>query len=536
MIRRAETFLPGHFMRKRFAVQGSWALALGLALLAAAPAFSAEVRLGLKGRITAIDPHFDNLASNRALSRHIFETLVVSDDGQRLRPGLAEAWRAVEETVWEFNLRRGVRFHDGTMFTADDVVFSINRVPNVPESPASFARHTRHIASMEKADAFTIRFKTDEPYPLLPHDLAQVSMLSVKAADGKTTAEIDAGDGALGTGPYRYLEWRRGAPAVLVRNNDYWGQEPVWDQVTVRTIASDGARLEALRAGEVDIIDSVPPALQKSFKKRGPFRLVRGISNRVICLFVDSNRQKSPFVTGVRKGNPLRDARVRKAISLAIDRNAVVKKVMARNAVPAGQLVAEGFFGHSRNLKPDKQDLRRAKRLLARAGYRRGFGLTLHAPNNRYLNVNGLAKTLAKGLTRIGIRTELDTKPRNIFFPLAAKREFSLLLAGWSAETGEASAGLSALLATRTPRERMGAQNFGGYSNRRLDTTLHAALRTMDEEKRERLLQEATEIAIRDYGLIPLHFERNTWALRKGLKLTPRTDGATLAMNVAPAP
>ena len=494
---------------------------------------AAEVKLGVKGRISAIDPHFDNLAGNLSLSRHLFDTLVRMDEAQRLRPGLAEAWRIVDDSVWEFKLRRGVRFHDGGPFTADDIFFSINRISGLPNSPGGFAAYTRRIASMEKVDAHTIRFKTDGPYPLLPYDLARVAILSARAADGKTTAQLNAGEGAVGTGPYRYLSWEPGKQAVLERNEVYWGDDPEWERVIVRSVPSDEARVEALTKGEVDLIDAVPPSLQKGFRKRRKFTLVRGVSNRVICLFLDSRRNRSPFVTGTRSKNPLKNVRVRQAISLALDRERIAKKVLAGNGVPARQFVAEGVIGHLSALKAEKPSLRTAKRLMARAGYRRGFGLTLHAPGDRYLQEMALAGAVAAALKKIGIRAKLEVKPPNIFFPLAARREFSLLLAGWSLEGGEASAALRDLLATPTPAGEMGARNFGGYSNRRLDTLLAAAMKSMDQGRRESLLREATEIAIKDYAVIPLFFERNTWAVRKGLRFTPRADGATLAMNLS---
>ncbi len=226
---------------------------------------------------------------------------------------------------------------------------------------------------------------------------------------------------------------------------------------------------------------------------------------------------------------------MRKAISKAINRAAIVDKVMEGQAVAAGQLLAEGMFGTTKNLKVEPFDADGARKLLAEAGYPDGFGLTIHAPNNRYVNDAKIAQAVAQMLTRVGIVTKVEAMPSATFFPQATDLKFSLMLVGWSSGTGEASSPLKALLATYNKDKGYGTANRGRYSNARVDALLEEALATVDDLKREALLQRATEIAINDTGIVPLHFQVNLWAMRNGLAYLPRTDENTLAYKFRPA-
>jgi peptide/nickel transport system substrate-binding protein len=231
--------------------------------------------------------------------------------------------------------------------------------------------------------------------------------------------------------------------------------------------------------------------------------------------------------------NPLKDARVRRAISKAINRPAIVAKVMEGNAIAAGQLLPDGFFAVSPNLKPEKYDPEGAKKLLAEAGWGDGFGLTIHGPNNRYVNDAKICQAVAQMLTRVGIKTKVDTMPKNVFFPRGTKLEFSFMLVGWGSGTGEPSSPLGALLHTYDKESGFGGTNRGRFSNKEMDAALEEALRSVDREKHKALLIKATEIAMRELGIIPLHYQVNIWALRKGLTYKARTDGYTLAYDIS---
>ena len=260
-----------------------------------------------------------------------------------------------------------------------------------------------------------------------------------------------------------------------------------------------------------------------------------------IYLHLDSGREKnSPFVTDAAgrpmEANPLRDARVRKALSKLIDRDAIVSRIMEGQAQPAGQLLPEGYFGTSKKLRPDRYDPEGAKKLLAEAGYPNGFGVTLHTPNNRYINDEKIAQAVAQFLTRNGIPTKVDAMPSGVFFSRGSKLEFSFLLAGWGAETGETSSPLRSLLATFDPKLGMGASNRGRFSDAGLDALIQTALGTIDDTKRGMMLAAASEKAIGEQmGLVPVHYEVSTWATRKGIAYRARADQYTLAFDVRPA-
>ena len=507
------------------------------AVLLAGNVGAADLRVGLKLEPSSIDPHYHNLGPNNSAARHIFDRLVHTNEKQQLGPGLAVSWKPLSDTVWEFKLRQGVKFHDGSPFTADDVLFTFERAPNVEASPSSFALYTKG-KTLKKIDDLTIHITTERPYPLMPNDVSTINIISKKHGEGAKTADYNSGKAAIGTGPYKFVEWVPGDRLVLEKNPDYWGEKAAFDHVVIKPINSDPTRVAALLAGDVDMIDLVPTADIGHLKTNPEVVLSQGVSNRVIYLHLDHDRDDSPFVTGTGGKNPLKDVRVRKAISKAINRPAIVEKVMEGIAIPAGQLLPEGFFGVSPNLKVEAYDPEGAKKLLAEAGWGGGFGLTLHGPNDRYINDDKIAQAIGQMLTRVGIEAKIETMPRSVYFSRASRGgpnktpEFSFILVGWGAGTGEASSPLKSLLHTYDKARGFGASNRGRYSNPEVDKIIEDALATVDDAKREKLLQKATEIAINDLGIIPLHYQVNTWATRPGLAYTPRTDEATLLMNV----
>jgi peptide/nickel transport system substrate-binding protein len=306
----------------------------------------------------------------------------------------------------------------------------------------------------------------------------------------------------------------------------------------LRLLTSDPSRVAALLAGDVQAIENVPTADMAQLAKNSSFGVFRTVSNRVIYLHIDSNRDKSPFVTDKAgkplDANPLKDVRVRRAMSKAINRQAIVERVMEGLAIPAGQLLPDGMYGVHPAIKPDAYDAEGAKKLLAEAGYPDGFGLTIHAPNNRYVNDEQIAQAVAQMLTRVGIATKVEAMPANVFFTRGSKLDFSFLLVGWGSDTGEVSSPLKSLLATFNKDKGMGTANRGRYSNPKLDQVLSQALVTVDDTKREKLLQEAVAIAMNDVGVIPTHFQVNTWAARKGISYTPRSDERTHAHAFIP--
>jgi len=504
----------------------------------AVEAFAANLTIGLGADVTALDPHYHNVTPNNNVASHIFGYLVQRNEKSQLEPGLATEWKAIDPLTWEFKLRRGVKFHDGSDFSAADVVASIERVPTVVNSPSPFTAFTKQIKEMVVVDPYTIRFRTATPYPLMPSDMTQVVMISRSAAKA-TTDDFNSGKAAIGAGPYKLVRYAKGDRIELARNDAYWGGPTPWEKVTLRILPQDASRVAALLSGDVQAIENVPTTDVAQLRKDKRLTTYRIVADRLIFLHMDSDRDGSPFVTD-KAGkplakNPLKDPRVRKAISKSINRQAVVEKVMEGEAIPSGQLVADFLFGATKNLKPEPYDPEGAKKLLKEAGYPDGFGLTIHAPNNRYVNDAKIAQAVAQMLSRVGIETKVVAMPSSTFFTQATDLKFSFMLVGWSTGTGEASSALKALLMTYNREKGYGTANRGRYSNPKVDLLTEDALQTVDDVKREAYLQRATELAINDTGIVPLHFQVNLWATRDGITYVPRVDEYTLAWKFKPA-
>jgi len=286
-----------------------------------------------------------------------------------------------------------------------------------------------------------------------------------------------------------------------------------------------------LLAGDVDAIEDVPSQDLGTVRTSGRATLVSAVSNRVMYLHMDQARQQSPFSAAADGKNPMVDVRVRRALSMAINREALVDRIMEGEGIPTGQLVPEGYFGHVPGLKPVAFNPEGAKKLLAEAGYGDGFKLTFHASNDRYPNDAKIAQAIGQMFTRIGVATEVVTMPGAVYFPRASKLEFSLIMGGAAVETGEASGVLGPLLATFGPTK--GAGNRGRYSSPAFDAAFDAALTTVDDAKREELLRKAMQTGMDDVGVIPLFFMVKTWGLRNGLAMKARADGYTLAELIA---
>ena len=285
------------------------------------------------------------------------------------------------------------------------------------------------------------------------------------------------------------MRYVKGDRIELARNDAFWGGPTPWEKVTLKILPQDATRVAALLSGDVQAIENVPPTDVAQLRKDKRLAVYRIVADRLIYLHMDSDRDATPFVTD-RAGrplakNPLKDPRVRRAISKAINRQAIVEKVMEGEAIPSGQLVAEFLFGATKSLKVEPYDPEGAKKLLAEAGYPEGFGLTIHAPNNRYVNDAKIAQTVAQMLSRVGIDTKVVAMPSSTFFTQASDLKFSFMLVGWSTGTGEASSALKALVMTWNRDKGFGTANRGRYSNAKVDALTEDALQTVDDVKRE---------------------------------------------------
>ena len=514
--------------------------AIGFAL-AASPALAQTATIAVGAPVTSIDPHYHQLSPNNAVSDTIFDRLVNTDDRARMIPGLATEWRAVEPTVWEFKLRPNVRFHNGNAFTADDVAFTLARLPNVPNSPSSYAAYARPITRVEIVDPLTIRFHTAEPYPLLPLDMTNVRIIDKETAENATTEDFNALRAAVGTGPYRAVSHRNGDRIEFERFDGYWGERAPFQRIHYRMITNDAARTAALLAGDVDLIDQVPTSDLGNLRRNASVRLSETVGLRLIFLGLDHLRganENSPYITdnnGQPLGrNPLADVRVRRALSMAIDRRAIVDRIMEGAAVPANQFLPEGVFGFVADLPAPAFDPDGAKRLLAEAGYPNGFRITLNGPNDRYINDSRIIQAVGQMWTRIGVRTAVEAQPWTTFVGRAGRSEYSAFLIGWGSNP-DGSHPLRNILATVSRERGWGASNRGRYSNPQVDNLLLQSLSELDEAKRERLVVDAMRIAMTDVGVIPMHIQTNIWAVRRGFDHAARNDELTRAQDLRPA-
>jgi peptide/nickel transport system substrate-binding protein len=513
----------------------------GAALLISVCGASAQtLRMGVGAQITSTDPHFHNISPNNAFASMVFDNLLETDDRARLIPALAESWRPVGEDTWEFTLRRGVRFHNGSDFTAEDVAFTFERIPTVLNSPGSFRTYTQGVRAVEVVDSHTLRLRTNGPAPLVPTDLAQVPMLDRQTHQGATTEDFNTGRVAIGTGPFRMVSHRPGERIELHRNDGYWGQRAAWQVVDYRMITNDTSRSAALLAGDVDFIDQVPTTDTDRLRRDARIVLSEIDSMRFVYFALDHMRDgPSPFITDndgrPLPRNPMKDVRVRRALSLAIDRAAIVSRIMEGAATATTQVMPPGAFGFVPDLPTPAADPEQARRLLAEAGYPNGFRITLHGPNDRYPNDARIAQAVGQMWTRIGVRTQVDVAPFATFVARASRQEFSAFLVSWGSSTGEPMAGLRSVAATFDRARGTGAVNRGRYSNAAFDEALQRAGRELDDRRRETLLQQATRIVIEDAGIIPTHLQKNVWAMRQGFAHTPRVDERTRAQDVRQA-
>ncbi|KGE10225.1 ABC transporter substrate-binding protein [Burkholderia gladioli] len=539
-------------MRARFSRHAPRAIAAALAAAfaitcPAAPATTAaaapmrEITLALASEPASLDPLFSRTQNNMQAAENMFERLISQDANLQVRPGLAQSWRNLDATTWEFHLRAGVRFSDGSPLSADDVAWSLRRAAHVPNSPAPFSGAVANIARIEVVDPLTLRIVTKTPSPAFVEQVGLVYIESRRAGEGHPSADYRQPAVAVGTGPYRLVRWTPGDRLVLERNPYYWGRRPDFDRATLRYVANDAARLSALISGSVDLIDNVPPVTLDRLRHTRGLQLFSGPSARLVYLALDGSRAQSPFVhvaAGTQAAtNPLRDVRVREAISKMIDRDAIARHLLGGAALPAAQIVPPGIGGYDPRLVPDALDPAGARRLLAEAGYPHGFRLTLHSSNDRFTSDGDLGQVLGQMLARGGIQVDdVITQPYNVYAGAAAKRAYSAFVFSFGNTTSDSAIALTNVIASHSSAAGTGAFNRTRYSNPRVDALLQAAARSFDVAARNRLLAEAADLAFHDYAIVPLYFPVAYWAARDDLIFRPNQSERTSLLYVETRP
>jgi len=514
-------------------------LAALVAVLAAASANLAPLeaksfRWANDGDANSMDPYARNESFLLSLVLNIYEPLVRRDTALKLEPSLATEWRQTAPTVWRFALRQGVRFHDGSPFSADDVVFSYRRVTT---GGSNLKGNLATSKGVRKIDDFTVEFDTDGVDPIFPEQLTNWAIMSrawaernnaTVAADLTKNEESFATRNANGTGPFMLRLREPDVKTVLVPNPDWW-DTPRHNitEATFFRIGNDATRVAALLSGEVDFVYTVPPQDQERLARTPGLKLVHGPELRIIYLSFDQLRVEltdSP----VKGKNPFKDRRVRQAFYQAIDIEAIKSRVMRNQSVPTGALIASNVNGYapemSRRAAPF--DPAAARKLLVDAGYADGFEVALDCPNDRYVNDEAICTAVVAMLARIGIKVNLNAQTRARFFAKVNTPGFntSFYLLGWTPSTYDAHNVLINLVHSRDATRSRGQFNNGGYSNLEVDRLTDLVASEIDKARRQEMISRAFRLLAEDFGYIPLHQQAIVWAMKRNIDVVQQAD------------
>jgi len=519
---------------------------LCLALILPVAAHAATFRWSSQGDYLSADPHAQNEGLNNLINNEVFERLTARAKDLALIPSLATSWEAVSPTVWRFHLRKGVKFHDGTPMTADDVVFSFERA-QMPSS--NFKVFAVPLGKARKVDGHTVEIELPRPTPagVVLENVNAVNIASkawcekhrvVKPQDFKTGEETYASNHANGTGPYTLVKRESEVVTILRKNPGWWGLtegkgdrrfEGNADEVVYRPIKSNATRMAALVSGELDLV--LDPSLQDIPRlKRDPYvRIIEGPENRVIFLVMDQASDELK-VSSVKGRNPLKDVRVRKALYQAIDVEAIRSQVMRGLSVPTGAMIPAPASVFP-ELEPRLlgHDPAAAKKLLAQAGYPGGFELGLLCPNDRYVNDERICTAISSMLAKVGVRVKLSTLPRAQFFQQVDQLNITMHLYGWGGAAVDPGFTLTPVLHGRDGKGK-GDFNSGRYDDPELDRLIDAIETEMDPAKRRAMMRDAFKRVRDNVYVIPLHRQMIPWAARANVKVVHRPDNVVEAL------
>ena len=506
------------------------------ALLACGAAFGQNLAIGFADPVSSLDPELNNHAGDRSLALHFWDSIIAARDGGKLDATLAASWRALDDKTWEFKLKPDIKWQDGVPFTADDIVFSFQRARNVPGSVATYAGSLRTVESTTAKDAHTVIIKTTTPNPMLPQDIASIYVVSKHIGEKSRTEDYNSGKAMIGTGPYKFVSYVPGDRTVMERSPTYWGPKAAWEKVTYRYIKNGAARTAALLAGDVDVIDKVAVTDVEKLRKTPSVSVYTYPGLRVLLLQPSFRPGPNEFITDNAgkplAQNPLTDLRVRQALSTAINRKAIIDRIMQGTATEANQWMPKNTFGYNPEVKDIAYNPELAKKLLAEAGFPQGFQITIHVPGDRYPQAPETIQAIAQFWTRVGVKTQVQVVPWSMYSGRATKNEFAVSVIAWGNGTGEASYGLLQTLASNDTKAGRGANNWGRYSNEAVDKALDAATVEFDARRREAILRHAVKLVTDDVGQIPIFHYQNIWAAKKGLKVVPLLSDRTTAMQV----
>ncbi|WP_457629384.1 ABC transporter substrate-binding protein [Oceanithermus sp.] len=514
---------------KRFGILAAFVFAL---------AFAAGDKLvvAYQGGAVTLDPHLRNETTTLAWQQHIFETPFFYNAKGKVVPVLATSIENTDPNTWILKVRQGVKFHDGTTMTAEDVAFSITRAATHPKS--QMKGYVGKVSSATAIDEYTVEIKTKVPDPLLPAHLDHAAV--IPKAYFEKVGEEGFAKHPIGTGPYKFVEWLNADHLTLVRFEDYWGTKPDFKNVTLKNIPQGATRVAGLLSGEIDIAEKVLPQDFARVERSGRATVKQTPGVRVIYVAMDYWREYGS--EGLPEGakNPFLDPEARKAIYMAIDEEAIVKKIMGGAATVAPQFLAPVHEGYSPNIRRFPYDPEGARKILEGLGYgdkdgdgwlelptkdgrRVPFELRIDAPNDRYLNDAQIAQAMASMLRKIGIKAEVNAVPKKVFFPNMTKGHFTLYMAGWGSMDSVNT--MISMFHSKDAEGLYGRFNRQRYHNPEVDALIEKAASTFDPKERDALLQQAMEIAmVQDVAYIPLHYENVIAGVVNGVEFTPRPD------------
>jgi peptide/nickel transport system substrate-binding protein len=503
------------------------------AALAASTVHAKNFRWSSQGDAATMDPQSQNETLNNSLNNLVYEFLVMRDKDMSMTPALAESWSNPAPTKWIFNLRKGVKWHDGSPFTADDVVFSFNRAR---ESAVTFKLYSTQSGIPKKIDDYTVEFTTPVPNPVMLESVGSISILSkawceknnvAKPQDYTKKEETYAVRNAMGTGPYQLVVWEPGVKILHKKNPNWWGlkagkYEGNVETVEYRPISNGATRMAALKSGQIDFV--LDPSVQDvlSLRNDKSIKIWEGPEVRVIYVGFDQDRNELQYAD-VKGKNPFKDKRVRMALYQAIDVNALKTTVMRGLSVPTA-LALPDWKGAGLPASMDVRhpyDPAKAKQLLAEAGYPNGFGFTLSCPNDRYINDEKLCVAIAGMWARIGVNARVEAMTKAQFFPKVQNRDASAFLAGWGGGSSDAIFILKPVMHSRDGKGA-GESNYGNAKIQELDDLIIKLEGEMNKTERQAMINKSMKIIHDEVHVIPLHTQMIPWASRTNISVVHR--------------
>jgi peptide/nickel transport system substrate-binding protein len=500
--------------------------------LAAVPAHAVTLKWAAQNDILTLDPHSQNHATTISILQHAYEPLVRYDKKFQVEPCLATSWQQLTPAQWRFNLRKNVKFHDGSPFTADDVVFSYQRIK---QPQGTMQPYVTGVKEVRKIDDHTVDFFLEGPNPVFLRNLVIFHIVSKTWAEKtksqnvqnyKDREETYASRNVNGTGAYMLKLWEPDKRVVLAVNPGWWDKrEGNVTEVIYTPIKSDSTRVSALLSGDVDMVTDLPTQDVARLRQDPKLKVLDGAENRTIFIAMDQGSAELKYAD-VKGKNPFKDLRVRRALNMAVDREAIKRVTMRGLSIPGGLMIAPNVHGWSQDIdKVTPFEADGAKKLLAEAGYPNGFEFTLNCPNNRYVNDEEICLALVGMWARIGVKTKLAAEPMSTFIAKVQNFDTSAYMLGWGVATFDALYMLQALARTRTTGAD-GSFNFSRISDTKLDQLIDTMKTEMDQKKRDALIREALVMVRDQHYFVPLHYQLRPWAMKKNVSTEYRANDA----------